>query len=166
MASGPCSDRLTPSRGLVSNDRPEPSKSRPTKRQRKSNLGSLTDDLGEVETHMNETSKEHHWLDEEHHWLDGGLASSFPPVVDLEASNVSANSADKGLSGQKLYTSSLYTGAFNLALDTVLAEECHLFSEQDVEIFQKYRSLPYEVQYLYCTLSFSRYPLCFCETYH
>jgi len=46
------------------------------------------------------------------------------------------------------YTSSIYVDAFNLALDTVLKDEAYLFSEGELEIFAKYRSLPYEAQHL------------------
>jgi Fanconi-associated nuclease 1 len=48
--------------------------------------------------------------------------------------------------------SSIYVDAFNLALDTVLAEEAHLFNEAEKEIFQHWRGLPYESQYLYVVL--------------
>lgn len=44
--------------------------------------------------------------------------------------------------------SSLYVDAFNLALDTVLDEESHLFDEAEVELFRIWRELGYEVQYL------------------
>ncbi|XP_014560081.1 hypothetical protein COCVIDRAFT_90313 [Bipolaris victoriae FI3] len=48
--------------------------------------------------------------------------------------------------------SSLYVDAFNLALDTVLDEEGHLFDEAETEVFRIWRSLGYEVQYLYVRL--------------
>lgn len=155
-----CSDQPAPSlaRGPASND------SRLAKRQRTSNLGDSTD-AGDSISHSDEVDTRIDGTSEEHHWLYSGLTSSLAPVVDLEVSNVSTNLVDEGVPGQKLYTSSLYTDAFNLALETVLAKECHLFSEQEARIFQKYRSLPYEAQYLYCILSFSEYHLCFCETY-
>lgn len=44
--------------------------------------------------------------------------------------------------------SSLYVDAFNLALDTVLDEESHLFNEAEMEIFRIWRYLSYEAQYL------------------
>jgi Fanconi-associated nuclease 1 len=49
-------------------------------------------------------------------------------------------------------TSSIYVDAFNLALDTVLGEEAHLFNEAENEIFQHWRELSYESQYLYVLL--------------
>lgn len=48
--------------------------------------------------------------------------------------------------------SSLYVDAFNLALDTVLEEECHLFDEAETEVFRTWRELNYEAQYLYVRL--------------
>lgn len=45
--------------------------------------------------------------------------------------------------------SSIYVDAFNLALDTVLDEEAHLFSEAEKEVFQHWRALSYESQYLF-----------------
>lgn len=48
--------------------------------------------------------------------------------------------------------SSLYVDAFNLALDTVLEEESHLFDEAETEVFRIWRGLNYEAQYLYVRL--------------
>jgi Fanconi-associated nuclease 1 len=48
--------------------------------------------------------------------------------------------------------SSLYVDAFNLALDTVLDEESHLFNEAETEVFRIWRNLGYEAQYLYVRL--------------
>jgi Fanconi-associated nuclease 1 len=45
--------------------------------------------------------------------------------------------------------SSIYVDAFNLALDTVLDEESHLFDEAEMEVFRLWRELNYEAQYLY-----------------
>jgi Fanconi-associated nuclease 1 len=44
--------------------------------------------------------------------------------------------------------SSLYVDAFNLALDTVLDEESHLFDEAETEVFRIWREIGYEAQYL------------------
>lgn len=44
--------------------------------------------------------------------------------------------------------SSLYVDAFNLALDTVLDEEGHLFDEAETEVFRTWREIGYEAQYL------------------
>ena len=48
----------------------------------------------------------------------------------------------------RTYTSSIYVDAFNLVLDTVLADEAYLFSSPEAEAFAKYRSLDYEAQHL------------------
>ncbi|KAI2669396.1 hypothetical protein CBS147355_8757 [Penicillium roqueforti] len=48
--------------------------------------------------------------------------------------------------------SSIYVDAFNLALETVLDEESHLFDEAEMEIFAQWRGLSYESQYLYVRL--------------
>lgn len=45
--------------------------------------------------------------------------------------------------------SSIYVDAFNLALETVLDEESHLFNEAEQEIFTQWQRLSYESQYLY-----------------
>ena len=44
---------------------------------------------------------------------------------------------------------SIYVDAFNLALDTVLKEEGHLFDGAEAAVFEHWRNLSYEGQYLY-----------------
>lgn len=44
--------------------------------------------------------------------------------------------------------SSIYVDAFNLALETVLDEESHLFNEAEMEVFRQWKELPYDSQYL------------------
>jgi len=44
--------------------------------------------------------------------------------------------------------SSIYVDAFNLALETVLDEESHLFNEPEMEVFKQWKNLSYESQYL------------------
>jgi Fanconi-associated nuclease 1 len=44
--------------------------------------------------------------------------------------------------------SSIYVDAFNLALETVLSDEEHLFDEKEMEVFNQWRALEYEAQYL------------------
>ncbi|KAI0164642.1 VRR-NUC domain-containing protein [Xylariaceae sp. FL1272] len=48
--------------------------------------------------------------------------------------------------------SSIYVDAFNLALDTVLDEESHLFDARETRIFEQWRALDYEAQFLYVRL--------------
>ncbi|CAK1363109.1 unnamed protein product [Cercospora beticola] len=47
---------------------------------------------------------------------------------------------------------SIYVDAFNLALETVLEEESHLFDEAEHAVFKQWRDLTYEAQYLYVRL--------------
>jgi hypothetical protein len=49
--------------------------------------------------------------------------------------------------------SSIYVDAFNLALETVLEDEGHLFDEKEMEVFNQWRALEYEAQYLYVSES-------------
>jgi fanconi-associated nuclease 1 len=44
--------------------------------------------------------------------------------------------------------SSIYVDAFNLALDTVLEDESHLFDAKEMCVFAQWRGLSYEAQYL------------------
>ena len=44
--------------------------------------------------------------------------------------------------------SSIYVDAFNLALETVLDEESHLFDDAEKALFEYWRKLEYEAQYL------------------
>ncbi|KAI5291531.1 hypothetical protein KEM54_003952 [Ascosphaera aggregata] len=49
-------------------------------------------------------------------------------------------------------TSSVYVDAFNLTLDDVLESEKYLFDEPELALFEQWRSLSYEAQYLYVRL--------------
>lgn len=44
--------------------------------------------------------------------------------------------------------SSIYVDAFNMALETVLDEESHLFNDAEMEVFKQWKELSYESQYL------------------
>ncbi|KAF2806636.1 uncharacterized protein BDZ99DRAFT_510377 [Mytilinidion resinicola] len=93
------------------------------------------------------------------------LESALPPIkTDEEAieeyeafkasQDQDAASAEGRLSTQNWIRgkSSIYVDAFNLALDTVLDEESHLFDEAEMSIFERWRELDYEAQYLYVRL--------------
>jgi Fanconi-associated nuclease 1 len=54
----------------------------------------------------------------------------------------------KWIPGQR----SIYVDAFNLALDTVLEDESHLFDDAERDVFATWRRLQYEAQYLYVRL--------------
>jgi fanconi-associated nuclease 1 len=48
--------------------------------------------------------------------------------------------------------SSIYVDAFNLALETVLEDEAHLFDEMEIEVFNQWKALDYDAQYLLVTM--------------
>ncbi|KAK0660812.1 VRR-NUC domain-containing protein [Cercophora samala] len=48
--------------------------------------------------------------------------------------------------------SSIYVDAFNLALETVLEDESHLFDVKEKYVFEQWKGLSYETQYLYVRL--------------
>lgn len=88
------------------------------------------------------------------------LESALPPVkTDKEAileyeamraaedSNQDLNSRLSNRSWTK-GKSSIYVDAFNMALETVLEDEGHLFDEKETEVFEQWRNLGYEAQYL------------------
>lgn len=88
------------------------------------------------------------------------LESALPPVkTDKEAiaeyeATRAAEAQDldlKGRLGQRKWVqgkSSIYVDAFNLALETVLEDESHLFDEAEIAVFEQWRKLSYEGQYL------------------
>ena len=88
------------------------------------------------------------------------LESALPPVkTDKEAiaeyeATRAAEAQDldlKGRLGQRKWVqgkSSIYVDAFNLALETVLDDESHLFDEAEMAVFEQWRGLSYEGQYL------------------
>lgn len=140
-------------------------KDRPAKRQntdsspkkqpltpRKSRKLEVPDFDADNTDHENEEEKADHKTD---------LESALPPVKsgeeaiqEYEAFKASQeeNAAAAGEPLEKRAwvrgKSSLYVDAFNLALDTVLEEESHLFDEAEREVFRVWRALDYEAQYL------------------
>ena len=76
-------------------------------------------------------------------------------IAEYEAARA-AESADVDVNlhsrlGQRKWVrgkSSIYVDAFNLALETVLEEESHLFDAAEMAVFHRWRSLSYEGQYL------------------
>ncbi|KAF2795813.1 hypothetical protein K505DRAFT_272593 [Melanomma pulvis-pyrius CBS 109.77] len=93
------------------------------------------------------------------------LESALPPVStdeeaieEYEAFKASQNegneSTEERLTDRNWVRgkSSIYVDAFNLALDTVLGEESHLFDEAEMEVFKQWQELEYEAQYLYVRL--------------
>ncbi|KAI9759650.1 MAG: hypothetical protein M4579_002218 [Chaenotheca gracillima] len=92
------------------------------------------------------------------------LESALPPVKsDKEAIEEyeASRSAERieldlqGRLGQRQWTrgkNSIYVDAFNLALETVLEDEGNLFDEPEMAVFNSWRNLDYEAQYLYVRL--------------
>ena len=93
------------------------------------------------------------------------LEISLPPVrTDKEAiaeyeatraaEQVSATSLQERLDSRKWTRgkSSIYVDAFNLALETVLEDESHLFDDAENAVFRFWKNLSYEAQYLYVRL--------------
>jgi Fanconi-associated nuclease 1 len=90
------------------------------------------------------------------------LETSLPTIKTdedaIEEYETSKNDAEPGLHVRlrdgvwQKGKSSIYVDAFNLALETVLDEESHLFDEAEMEIFRQWRELSYESQYLYVFL--------------
>jgi len=88
------------------------------------------------------------------------LESALPPVkTDKEAiaeyeATRAAEAQDldlEGRLGQRKWVQgkcSIYVDAFNLALETVLEDESHLFDEAEMAVFEQWRDLSYEGQYL------------------
>lgn len=93
--------------------------------------------------------------------------SSLPAVLDdqqaiqeyeLMRASQSSQSDNRKIEGETLERmnsrswipgrSSIYVDAFNLALDTVLEDELHLFNNKEKYVFEQWRSLTYEAQYL------------------
>ncbi|KAF4587688.1 coiled-coil domain-containing protein MTMR15 [Ophiocordyceps camponoti-floridani] len=71
---------------------------------------------------------------------------------ELIKSQQTDGNQDTSQSGWVRGKSSIYVDAFNLALDTVLEQESELFDEREKEVFQQWRGLDYESQYLYVRL--------------
>lgn len=89
------------------------------------------------------------------------LENSLPPIKtdkeairEYEASRAAEPDSELDLHarlGQKKWIrgkSSIYVDAFNLSLETVLEDESHLFDEAELAVFEQWRSLSYEGQYL------------------
>ncbi|QIW96204.1 hypothetical protein AMS68_001722 [Peltaster fructicola] len=90
------------------------------------------------------------------------LEAALPPVLSdkqaIEAYEASRAAGELDLHDrldQSKWTkgkSSIYVDAFNLALETVLDDESHLFNAAEHAVFQAWRNLDYEAQYLYVRL--------------
>ncbi len=92
------------------------------------------------------------------------LESALPPIetdkeaIDAYEASRAAEQAELGLKerldGKNWVRgkTSIYVDAFNLALETVLEDESHLFDGAEHTVFTAWRELAYEAQYLYVRL--------------
>ena len=93
------------------------------------------------------------------------LESALPPVrtdqeaieeyETLRAAEQAELSTIEGRLNDRTWTrgkNSIYVDAFNLTLRTVLEEESHLFDEAEKSLFEHWRGLSYDAQYLYAIL--------------
>lgn len=100
-------------------------------------------------------------IDKEEYSHVTDLESALPPIETSEEAieeyeAFKASQEDKSEGAEERLNkrtwvrgkSSLYVDAFNLALDTVLDEESHLFDEAETEVFRVWRELNYEAQFL------------------
>jgi Fanconi-associated nuclease 1 len=89
------------------------------------------------------------------------LESVLPPietdkdaVAEYEASRSAKNDDALALTDrleQRKWVkgkSSIYVDAFNLALETVLQDESHLFNDAEMDVFSQWKALDYDAQYL------------------
>ena len=89
------------------------------------------------------------------------LENSLPPIKtdkeairEYEATRAAEPEGEldlQGRLGQRKWIRgkrSIYVDAFNLALETVLDDESHLFDEAEMAVFEQWRKLSYEGQYL------------------
>lgn len=83
------------------------------------------------------------------------IKSDNQAIADYEANRASQEVVDSDTASARLNIrkwvrgkSSIYVDAFNLALETVLQDESHLFSETERAVFEAWRNLNYEGQYL------------------
>ncbi|KAK0823692.1 hypothetical protein LTS02_017832, partial [Friedmanniomyces endolithicus] len=93
------------------------------------------------------------------------LESALPPIqsdkeaIEAYEATRAAEQAEDGERTDRLGErkwvkgkSSIYVDAFNLALETVLEDEAHLFDVAEHAVFTAWRCLSYEAQYLYVRL--------------
>ena len=131
------------------NNHPDGQEKRPTKRlkqiHRPDQETPEDTELPSDDTHLHKTTD---------------LETALPPIsTDKEAiqayetarlaeTSESQTDQPKWIPGQR----SIYVDAFNLALDTVLEDESHLFDDAEREVFEAWRNLDYEAQYLFVSL--------------
>ncbi|KAM5431303.1 putative phosphodiesterase I [Microsporum canis] len=105
--------------------------------------------------------------DSGHNDQEAGLEESLPPlktdedaIEEYEQWKTSLDTEDQPVTTQQRFDqrkwikgeSSIYVDAFNYALDSVLEDESHLFIEAEKSVFDYWKRLCYESQYLYVRL--------------
>ncbi|KFY16093.1 hypothetical protein V492_01568 [Pseudogymnoascus sp. VKM F-4246] len=80
--------------------------------------------------------------------IDYEVMQPFEKALNIPTDPEDNLNAPKLPSGRR----SIYVDAFNLALETVLDEESHLFDKNEGRVFIEWRGLSYEAQYLYVRL--------------
>lgn len=78
---------------------------------------------------------------EEYEALRASQIEEEESINDTAASRIDSRKWVRG-------KSSIYVDAFNLALDTVLEEELVLFDDKETTVFEQWRQLTYEAQFL------------------
>lgn len=147
--------------------RDERATERPSKRVKQEEIRNSESDDSEESSYENEN--DHDFAGESglggeergHRGRVTDFENALPPtqneedaIKEYEAFKSSQASAHKDDTTEKTHPlwikgrSSIYVDAFNLALDTVLEEESHLFDESETEVFRQWRELEYEAQYL------------------
>jgi Fanconi-associated nuclease 1 len=153
-----------------------PNQERPSKRAKRQGSSESDSDQSARDSH-NETSPRKKFVGkkspDDDDLPDGNprptdIESALPPAADgeeaieeyeaMKSSQATAEDDDDDGATEKpkpLWVkgrSSIYVDAFNLALDTVLDEESHLFDEKENDVFKQWRDIGYEAQYLYVLL--------------
>lgn len=86
--------------------------------------------------------------------IDEGAIKEYEFSRAAEAEETEQLSLEQRLGERKWHKgkSSIYVDAFNLALETVLNEEAHLFDQTELDVFRRWKILSYEAQYLLVNL--------------
>lgn len=153
-------DQVEQAPSELSADEASPPVSQPTPRKRRAVIPDSDDDESDGDAH--DYSVLHG---------DTAIESALPPVDTdsraieeyevMRASQLSASDSGGDPASSPPHAdprkwvrgkSSIYVDAFNLALDTVLEDEAHLFDDRERQVFDQWRSLGYEAQYLYVRL--------------
>lgn len=76
---------------------------------------------------------------------DSGAISKYETENRIDKSSQNSHAKQEWAKGE----SSIYVDAFNLALDSVMKDEAHLFDDAEKAVFNQWKQLSYPSQYLY-----------------